>query len=71
MRYFIIFYMLNAYSSNNGYAVPIFGSTTLNDTNYPNKKVCENFLKREHNKDFVHIINVVEITQQDYESWIK
>lgn len=66
MRYFIIFYMFNVsptiYHS-------IFGSTRLKQERFPNKQKIEKSLGEAHNKEFVHIINILEVTETDYNDW--
>lgn len=69
MRYFIIFYVFNF--SQKGPC--IFGSTILESKKFPNKKIIEEHLKKEYEREgyerYVHIINVNEVTEQDYKDW--
>lgn len=66
MRYFIIFYVFNA-SSTISYL--LFGSTRLKQERFPNKQKIEESLGEAHNKEFVHIINIIEVTETDYNDW--
>lgn len=66
MRYFIIFYMFNV-SPDRSYL--LFGSTRLKQERFPNKQKIERSLGEAHNKEFVHIINILEVTETDYNDW--
>lgn len=66
MRYFIIFYMFNASSS---ISYQLFGSTRLKQDKFPNKEKIEKGLGEAHSKEFVHIINILEISESDYNEW--
>jgi hypothetical protein len=63
MRYFIVFYMFNYRS------VPIFGSTTAKGDTYPNKKEVESTLGKGHKTEFIHVINIIELTEEDFKNW--
>lgn len=72
MRYFIIFYMYNTGSTHEptSISVPIFGSSYQKGLLFPNKEMVQNSLGRAHKTNYIRIINVIEVNEQDYNNWL-
>lgn len=55
---------------NTDSGVSIFGSTIMQSESFPRKTFVEESLGKDH-QHYIHIVNILEVTEKDYEQWFK